>query len=465
MSFWMFRDLSYHTLKEKAMKKKLKFVISFVLILVIIAGSGVMPASSYEHDVPVSSGAMLLYNLDTNTVCYQKNVNKKWYASYLSELMTFIVALQNVANPEREKIYISPEFIKTLSITDGCLDKFIGETLTLKDLLTIMMMTTGNDAAHLIAYHVSDGSVTKFVELMNRKATELGCVSTHFVSPGMSGSLKQVTTCKDLSRIFMAISTLPLYSEIMASATFTPEGYDESDYQITTETSILNPNSPYYFRYAQGGKYSYARSVGSNIVVTTTYRGKSYLFIALKGMNTSEKNVFADARRLTTWAYLNLSDRKVIDADKVISDFTAVANWGEYKAPLYASDSAYKTLPVEYEEEKFAYKIFIPDKVVLPVFDGQTIGSAKIYYDGNKIDDVNLISNGSQGISLLGDLARFSYGAFSEILSEEPPTEPVSEEPTEAPTEAPTQAPTKAKKSSTANNSTAPTESAAITEG
>ena len=407
------------------MKKKLNFVLSLILILVIAVSAFTVPASSFENQVVISSSAVLLINLDTDTVCFSRNADHKWFASYMSELMTFIVADQEVADLAKKKVKVTRAFIDSLPYSDGSLNKFVGLKLTLRDLMGIMLMGPGSDAAYLIASTVSGGDVDGFVKKMNAKAAELKCESTLFVSPGYSESNQQYTTCFDLYKIFKPLYKIDLYREIMEKPYYVPEGYESEDedgaseYEVQTENSFLNPASPYYFKYGTGGKYSYGPTSKSNILVTTRYKDKSYLFIALRGKNEAEKNVFADARRFVTWAYLNLSDRKVIDSEYRLAYYNVSVRWGSYDAPLFAGNSAYKTLPNNYESEKLGYEFNIPEDTHLPVFEGQIIGTADIFYEDEKIDNVNLISSTSEGVSLLGDLTHFALYPFSEILSNE----------------------------------------------
>ena len=408
------------------MKKKLNFIISFILILMIAVGSFAVPVASYENDVITSSVAMLLINLDTDTVCYSANSDKKWYASYLSEMMTFIIAVENVDDPSQVKADVTRDFIYSLPYSDGSLDIFIGKKLTLKDLLAIMMLTPGSDAAYLIADTVCEGDIELFVSKMNDKVAALKCNLTHFITPGYSESNQQYTCCDDIYLMFKELSESKLYHELIANSTYTPPGLEDNarTYEVTTENSILNPVSPYYFRYTTGGKYSFDVTAMANIFVTTRYKGKSYFFAALRGKNKSEQNVFADARRMTTWAYLNLSDRKVVDTEDAISTYKITAAWGEYEADLFAKNAAFKTLPKQYEESKLSYKVDIPETIKLPIFEGQTIGTAMIYYGNDPVDDVSLISGSDEGVDVLTDLAHFGMNAVSEILINEPPTEP-----------------------------------------
>jgi D-alanyl-D-alanine carboxypeptidase (penicillin-binding protein 5/6) len=414
------------------------------LILAIAVGAFMVPASSYENDVETSSVAMLLLNLDTDTPCYAVRENGKWYASYMSEMVTFLVAYQNIPDLKGTQVTVSKDFISSLPYSDGCLSKFIGKKLTAEDLMAIMMFSSGSDAAYILADIVSPGNVSAFVDKMNAKLSDLGCASSHVVSPGFSDSKLQLTTCSDLAKIFKALYSNELYQRIMENPVYTPEGYDEEDFSVITQNSLCNPNSAYYFRYTTGGKFTYSKFSSANLVATTTYRGMTYLFVALRGKLTSEENVFLDGRRLTTWAYLNLSDRKVIDAGREVATYTAVAPWGEYEAALPAGNSAYKTLPNAFEQDRLSYKISLPERVELPIFVGQGIGTAKIYYDGQKIDDIALVSSEAEGVSLLRDIAGLARYAMHSIAPVDPsagaetPTEtPLYDEETEAPAPAP----------------------------
>lgn len=444
------------------MNKKITFLISLCLILTMIIGVSLTPASSYESTVKPSSKAILLINLDTDTVVYNRNEDVVWYTGALGEIMTFIVAAQNIPDLDATKVEITQEYIDSLSDSDGCLDRFIGQTLSARDLMAIMMLTSGNDAAHLLANVASENDPETFIKLMNRKASELGCTVTTFQSPGYYVDNGQLTTCTEMAKIYRYAMKIDAFNDIVGSPTHLPEGLDKQ-FAIVTDNSMMVDSSPYYFRYATGGKYSLDGVSKSNYVATTTYSKQTYLFVALKGTNEAEKNVFVDAKRLTTWAYLNLSDRRVIPADTVLGTTKCVYPWGEEEIELSAQNTALRTLPNEYDDSKITVKQSVPDSVSLPVFEGQNIGTAKVYYKKKQIDRVDLVSTSSKGVSMLSDLTGFFESASRSLMPAEPETEPATEETAEATekaTEKSTKAAEKAEKA-TSNKEKAETETKA----
>lgn len=404
------------------MKNKLKFMISMVLVLTLIVSAFITPASSYEHNQVTSSYAMLLINLDTDTTVYAQKADKYWIAADMSNLMTFILLTEKVSDPAQVTVKVTDAFIDDLDVSDDCLKPFIGETLTLKDLAAIMMLTSGSDAANLIADTVSKGDIPAFVKEMNARAKELGCKLTAFLSPGSNSTRKHYTTCEDIAVMYRHLMDDSLFKEIMESPTYIPGQYDENDkaHTVTTANSIMNPTSPYYFRYVKGGKYSFDKMAGASLVVSTSYKEKNYLFVALRGKNKAEENVFADARRMTTWAYLNLSDRKVIGTDTSVHTSTVQTAWGNYDIPLYADDSATKTLPNDYDMSKLTVKISVPDQLKLPLFKGESVGSAQIFYDKEFLKTANIVPNHDEGVSLLHDLGRFGGYALAKLFPNTP---------------------------------------------
>lgn len=390
------------------MNKRIKFLISAILIFAIFVSSFIIPASSYETKVETSTSDLFLVNLDTDTVVFSQKPDTNWYAGSLAELMTFLLAYEMIPNPDTVTFKVEQSYIDALPYSDGCLDRFVDTTLTAKDLMAIMLLTSGSDAAYALADLSTNNDRDAFVAAMNERVATLGLKSTAYVSPGFNNTSAQHTTCRDTAMLYQEVRKNEFYLTVMKNKAYTPQGMDEETYRVEAEASILNENSPYYFRYTNDAMYSFTEETYEELVLTTTYRGKTYLFVGLLGLHQSERNVFADARKLTSWAYLNLSDRKIFNAEDTLSDVSVKTDWGDYKVGLHADNSAFKTLPNEYDESKLTYQFDIPKSVKTPFLAGQTIGRAKLYYEEQEIDDITLSSNTQEGLGMLSDFGRFT---------------------------------------------------------
>ena len=72
------------------------------------------------------------------------------------------------------------------------------EEISLKDLVYGLMLRSGNDASIAISSYVSN-STKEFVELMNKKAKEIGMKNTNFATPSGLDSVEHYSTARDMA--------------------------------------------------------------------------------------------------------------------------------------------------------------------------------------------------------------------------------------------------------------------------
>lgn len=397
------------------MKKKLIFCIC--ILLSILMGFSALPFSAYtyECDVEVTSAAVMVANVETDTVVYEKNIDTAHFISYLSNLMTFIVAYNNTADIN-ERITITKEMIDSIPNSDGTLDKYIDHTLTIKDLLYFIMMTNGNDACYVLADFVSDGKPEDFVELMNKKARDLGCTKTKFSSVAARNDTTQFSTCNDLYKIIKCALEIPVYKEIAGASSYMPEKYVNEKLTVTTNNSLLNKKSPYYFKHVKSGKYGADSTAKGNIVAVSKYSDVTYACIILGSELKSEHNAFTETKQLLTWSYTTLGNKKIISGDDVLSTVKTVSAWGESEIELTTGKDIICTVPANFDSSKIEFVYDNTKDIHLPVFMGQNMGTAKILYDGKFFDEIDLISSSSDGISMVSDIGSFLKSMYNETI-------------------------------------------------
>ena len=392
------------------MKKKLIFCICIVLVIITCISSVPFSANIYETKVEVTSAAAMVVNLDTETVVYSKNIDKSRYTSYLCNLMTYIIVRNNVKDIETE-IEIKQDVLDAVKNSDNTLSKFVGKKLSVEDLLHILMLTNGTDAAYVLADYVSKGDINAFVDLMNKKAMSLGCTRTKFSSPGAVFDLSQVTTCSDMYNIIKAAYNTPDFKTISGKYEYSTVEIKDAKPEFKTTNSLINPDSPYYFKHTKSGKFGYDTLAKGNVAVTTTFNGTNYACIVMGASNDSEHNAFTETKQLLTWAYKGLGDKHIIKKDKVLYTIPAQSAFGEVQVQLTTGKDIIRTVPIDYEDSKITYEFGDTWVMEPPIFVGQNMGTAKIYYDGKFFEEINLVSKSSVGVSMYDDISGF-FGAM-----------------------------------------------------
>lgn len=160
-------------------------VMIALLFLFVICSSVPAGALSFDCDVEQYSDSILMVNLDTGMEVFSKEADTRRYPSALTKIMTYVIAAEYFDDFDT-KITIKQSCIDSVldqGLSCSGVDWYIGDSLTVENLLYALMLPAGDDAAMVLADHIGEGNIQSFVDKMNAKAGELGCSDTHFTNP------------------------------------------------------------------------------------------------------------------------------------------------------------------------------------------------------------------------------------------------------------------------------------------
>lgn len=165
-------------------------------------------ARDIQQLATISATAALVIDKETGAQLYANNSAEPRYPASTVKMMTAIVARQ--IYPLDRLLTVREE-----AFADGSTIGFqIGEQLTVRDLLAILLIHSGNDAAFVLANN-APGGYNHFVELMNLQAKELGLTSTHFVNSSGLDDPEQQTSAEDLAKIGARLLEDPLLAQFV----------------------------------------------------------------------------------------------------------------------------------------------------------------------------------------------------------------------------------------------------------
>jgi len=153
--------------------------------------SNFVPIRNWSVEEPdIHARAAGIFDPNGEKFLYQKNINEKIPIASLTKIMTAIVALENL---NLDEIITISKQAAMIGGENGRLS--IGEKLSVRDLLHIMLIESSNDAAIALA-----NETYNFVYLMNKKAEEIGLKETNFGDPsGINPS--NYSTITDLAKL------------------------------------------------------------------------------------------------------------------------------------------------------------------------------------------------------------------------------------------------------------------------
>lgn len=388
------------------MKKKLAAFLTMMIVLSSIITSALVPASAvnYKNNVKLKSKAVLLINMDTGQTVFEKNADKKVYPASTTKIMTYIIVAENVTNFKKTKVKIKQSVLDKLIGTGSSVanvQSHVGQSMTILDLLYSMMVPSGNDAAMVLADFVGQGDISKFVEMMNKKAKELGCKKTHFMNPDGLHDKNHYTTASDLAKITQYALTLPEFSTITNTTTYYVTG---ETYPLTTTNYLIDANRgyPYYYQYAKGIKTGTTDEAGHCLVTMGAADGYSYLGVFMKNKfdpQNDEYGTMIDAKEMFRWALTKLELNQVASSETPICEEKVNLAWGKNTVQLVPEKNINAIVPNDFKESEIIIEDDIPDSVDAPIKEGDVIGKATVYYKGSQADGkqelgkVNLVSS------------------------------------------------------------------------
>ena len=153
-----------------------------------------------KSTLPVSAEAVVLLDLGTGKVLFEKNAEEDRAPASLVKMMTLYLAydaLREGRVTRRETVTISPSVMRTPRYRMGLR---AGQTVPFETLLAAVAIASANDAATAVAERVA-GSEERFVERMNAQAERLELTNTVFANPHGLPNSRQRTTARDMASL------------------------------------------------------------------------------------------------------------------------------------------------------------------------------------------------------------------------------------------------------------------------
>ncbi len=278
----------------------------------------VLPFSICADELKVRTFAKsaILMNADSGAILYQKNADDLAFPASLTKVGTagyllseersmdeVIVAPREclrIISPKtkRNNNYAKPYYILETDGTHFSLRQ--GEQLTFESLFYGLMVASGNDAANVLAHHIS-GSIDQFMEELNEYLKKIGCKSTHFTNPHGLHIPTHRTTARDLAIMARCSLKNPFFRKATSTVKYERPTTNKQSSMILTPRSKLLKEGVFYYPKVTGMKTGYTSAAGYNLFAVAKKNDRELIAILLGGKNSNER--YQDAIRLFDAAF------------------------------------------------------------------------------------------------------------------------------------------------------------------
>ena len=338
----------------------------FVVVLGMLVGFLPLSAQAAQMEIPAKSA--LLMDVATGTVLYENNAHEALAPASVTKVMTMLLVMEAI-----DEGRIGWEDTVTASETaaaKGGSQIYLkaGETMTVRDMVKSIAVSSANDCACAMAEHIS-GSEAAFVERMNQRAKELGMNDTNFVNcTGLDDgedAASHKTSAYDIA--VMSRELLGKHPAIKEFTTIWMDTVRDGSFGLSNTNKLVR-----FYSGATGLKTGFTSAAGY-CLSASAMREDMELVAVVMGSATSQER-FAACKSLLDYGFANFAVVQPQSAEpmtipvKLGTAATVTAVLAE-NAPMLV-DKGQKsmiTTRVELEEE-----------VAAPVSKGQRLGTLEV---------------------------------------------------------------------------------------
>lgn len=351
------------------MKKLIRFAVCLLVTL------SLFPAKVYAFapDFSVSALSAVVINADTGGIVYEKSAFAQRAMASTTKIMTALLTIE--AGGLDKKFTVDSYAIQVEGTSMGLSQ---GDIVTRRALLYGILLPSGNDAANAAAVSVS-GSMGKFVELMNRKAEELGLVNTHFANPSGLDADGHYTTAYDLAMLTKTALENPVFAEICRCADARVE-FGNPPYL----RSLANSNKMLWqYEGCYGVKTGFTDNARRCLVSAAEREGVRLICVTLNAPDDWE-----DHRKMLDYGFTQVTRTEV-----VLPSPASIPVIGGKAEQVKLSLGEKVTLPLSRDEIKsVSFKLSAEPFLYAGFEPGKKVGTVEIYLEDELIRKVSLIT-------------------------------------------------------------------------
>jgi D-alanyl-D-alanine carboxypeptidase (penicillin-binding protein 5/6) len=318
----------------------------------------------------VTGRSWLVENGATGEPLLAHNARASVPIASLTKLMTVLLTMEHARLDS--VVTVSPE---AASVGESSAGLRAGEQLTVHELLEAALVASANDAADALASYVGHGSETRFVAMMNARASQLGLRASHYVRPDGLDAPGHVSSARDVTYLARLLMHRPVIREIVRQRVAEIPGHT-----LHTWNDLLS-TYPGIF----GVKTGHTSEAGWSEVAAARRGGVSIYATLLGSPDRTTRN--RDLARLLDWGFSRYVRVRPVIAGRTYAE--AQLGYGRHSLALVA---AHSFLPVARVNRPLVRQVVYPDRVSLPVSRGQSLGQVRIYQHGKLLGAVPLVA-------------------------------------------------------------------------
>ena len=340
----------------------------------------------------VTAPSALLMEAASGQVLYELNADEKLPIASVTKTMTMLLIMEalDFGKIKLEDKVTTSDYAASMGGSQVFLE--VGEEMSVQDMLKAIAVASGNDAAVAMAEFIA-GTEPAFVEMMNKRAAELGCKNTHFINcNGLNETAEHYSTARDVAIIS---KELLKHQKILDYTTIWMDTLRGGEFGLSNTNKLIR-----FYKGANGLKTG-STSLAKYCLSATAKRDEMQLIaVVLAAPSSAER--FASASKLLDYGFANYS---VVNAAEKIGKFepTPVIG-GKIESVTPQADPNVSFIVKKGNQDKIDVATVLDEPLKAPLAKGQKIGTSTLTINGEKVAMCDILAS--------EEIPRMSFGSM-----------------------------------------------------
>ena len=365
----------------KKIKKQSIFILTLALLFIFPKIIFAEPLS-----LTVDAKSAIIMEASSGEIIFEQNADDRLSPASVTKVMTMLLIYEAIAQNRISWDDMVQTSAHAASMGGSQIFLEVGEMQSVRDLTKSVVIASANDAAVAMAEFIA-GSEESFVDLMNKKAQELGMDSTSFKNACGLDAQGHFTTAKDIA--IMSRELITKYPEYQEYATTWMDTIIHKTNKGETEFGLTNTNKLIkQYNGITGLKTGSTSQALYCLSATANKNDMELIAVVLAAPDPTTR--FQEAMKMLDYGYANFKVVKGELAGSVVA-MAPILKGKENEAAAMVetliSNVTEKGANSELEQE-----IIIFENLVAPIAQNQPLGEIIYKYEGKEIGRSNLIA-------------------------------------------------------------------------
>ena len=353
-----------------------------ILLLGLALTLGFLPGPVLAAELNVAGKGAVLMDATTGTVLYEQNAHEKLPPASVTKVMTLLLIMEAI---DSGKI----TWTDTVTASEAASAKGgsqiylkVGESMVVEDLVKSIAVSSANDAACAMAEHLA-GSESAFVDMMNRRAQELGMNDTHFVNcTGLDDApeaREHLTSAWDIAIISREL--LKNHPDIKKYTTIWMDTVRDGEFGLSNTNKMVR-----FYDGCTGLKTGYTSGAGFCLSASAQREGMELIAVVLGSATSQER--FAACKSMLDYGFANFA----LVTPEITGTQTVPVRLGTAETVAALPGQAVELLLDKAQRNSVTTEAALEESVAAPVSRGQRLGTLTVRCGDQILAQVPLVA-------------------------------------------------------------------------